>query len=184
MNRAAGIGLLMSVILLGGGCATYRAYPGPKRPRSDVAVLVVPWTHIAVDGESIPKKDVRQIELLPGWHEIEWEFTYPNRYQETRALSFAAEPGQSYRLGQRFFPAPHPGGPIGAIVDLTVDTALAPITLLLAPEDPTEPPDGEYFMWIVHRESQQVMAGLAPDVPLAHAPISYVPLEESADDGP
>lgn len=178
MRNAIGIALLVSVVLAGGGCATYQAYAGKKRPRSEVAIVAVPWTTIVVDGEAVPKQNVSKITLLPGRHVIEWDWVYPNNYPQTNKLSFDAEPGQSYHLGQRFFAAPHPGGPIGAVVDLAVDTAMTPITLLFPPEAPTDPPAGEYYMWIVHREAQRVVAGLAPDVPLAHAPITYVPVHE------
>ena len=91
MRFTAGIAMLL-VIMLAGGCATYRAYPGKKRPKAEVAVLSVPlFTHYVVDGEPAPVQSVSRIELLPGQHDIEWAFTYPNDYREPQLLSFWAE---------------------------------------------------------------------------------------------
>ena len=177
MRYATGIAMLL-VIMLAGGCATYRAYPGKKRPKAEVAVLSVPTlTQYVVDGEPAPAQSVSKIELLPGRHEVEWTFTYPNDYREPQQVSFRAEAGQRYRLGQRFFPAPHPGGPLVAVLELGLNTALIPFKLLLPLEAPTEPPEGEYYRWVVEVPSQRLMAGMAPDVPLGHATITYVPIE-------
>ena len=169
----------MVVLVLLGGCATYRAYPGKKRPRAEVAVLSVPMlTSFTVDEKQVPEQSISRIELLPGRHVIEWDFAYPNRFQASQRLSFAVCAGERYRLGQRFFAAPHPAGPIGALLELGLDTALLPVTLLLPLDAPTEPPEGEYYCWMVQLPSQRLVAGTAPDVPMTHTAITFVPMEE------
>ena len=172
--RIVGLLVLLTIV----GCATYRAYSGKKLARAEIAVLEVPLTRIVVDGTTVPMQNVNKIELLPGFHRIEWDFSYPNRYRERMELSFQAEAGGRYRLGEKFFAAPHPGGPLGAFLEVLGDTALLPISLFVPGEDPTGPPEGDYYLWIVDRESQQVLAGLAPDVPEAHSTITFVPVED------
>ena len=167
--------LVLSAVLLAGGCATYRAYPGPKRPHDEVAVLTVPPTVTSVDGEPMLKDSVGTIELLPGRHAIEWEFIYPNSFRETQRLTFEAKAGERYRLGQRFFPPPHPAGPIGEVFDFVIGTALIPLEIVFPSEPPTEAPDGAYYRWIIHHRSERVIAGLAPDVPQGDCVITFVP---------
>ncbi len=181
MKRTIATALLLTTTLLF-GCAAYQAYPGKARPRADVAVLFVPWTSMTVDGEPIVQKNVNRIELLPGPHVIEWVFVYPNDFKESRRLEFESEAGKRYRLGQRFFAAASFGGPIGEVaelaLDLALDTALVPLKLLLGSETPTAAPEGEYYTWILERQSGALVAGMAPDVPQAHQTITYVPIEE------
>ena len=177
MKRTIMTALLLTTTLLL-GCAVYQAYPGNARPRADVAVLFVPWTSMTVDGEPVMTKNVSRIELLPGSHVIEWVFVYPNDFKENKRLEFAAEAGKRYRLGQRFFAAAGLGGVIGAVADLALDTALVPFKLLLGSEEPAAAPEGEYYTWILERETRYVVAGMAPDVPQVHQTITYVPAEE------
>jgi hypothetical protein len=176
MSRSIGITLLLCGLVAASGCATYRAYPGPRRPRDEIALLTVTTAGLHIDGEPASPKDARWIELLPGLHVIEWTYEYPNGYRKPESLEFEAVTGQRYRLGERFFPEPHPAGPIGAVVDLAVDTALFPVKVLMPPEIPVEPTDGDYYSWVLHAGTGHVVAGLAPDVPLDHAPVTYVPV--------
>ena len=178
MNRMIRMALSVGLVAIVAGCATYQAYPGKRRGREGVAVLSVPGPLLRVDGELVAGADARKVELLPGAHVIEWVFVYPNHYRENKSLEFDAVAGRRYRLGQRFFPEPDPAGPIGAVLNLVTDVALAPFEALAPPESPAYPPAGEYTMWITEHPSQRVVAGLAPDVPRGHEAITYVPIEE------
>ncbi len=169
---------LSLVVHLAVGCGTYQAYPGKKRPREDVARLDVWATGLSIDGQQLDQKDARKIALLPGRHELHWKHEYSNKYLEQKTLSFVAEAGRHYRLGERFFAEPNPAGPLGDVFDLAVDAALTPITMVLPLEPPSGPPPGQYYAWILDIQSQQIVAGLAPDVPMDHAPITYVPLDD------
>ncbi len=165
------------------GCTTYQTYAGPKQPRHKVAMLDVPGPVTEVDGDPVNDRSARRLTLLPGWHEVEWTFDYPNGHRAGQKISFVAQAGNRYRLGQRFFPAPHPGGPVGAIVEIVFDAAFLPIKLLLEEPPADAPPPGDYYCWIVERGTEQVVAGMAPDVPMAHAEITYVPVGEDIDSG-
>ena len=153
----------------------------------------VPWAQPAAGGgcpsdshrhrpagrrEAVTPESAHRIELLPGPHSLEWTYRYPNGYGQEQSLVFKASAGQQYRLGQRFFARPHPGGPVGAIVDLALSVAVSPITVFLPQETPDEPPEGEYYSWVLERATGQTVAGRAPDVPLDHAPVTYVPLDQ------
>ena len=179
MRRSIGFVLLVCGLLSASGCATYRAYPGPRRPSTEIAVLLISVDSLHIDGEPVSPTNVHKVELPPGAHELQWSYRYPNGYVETMGLDFKAAAGQRYRLGQRFFPQPHPDGPIGALVDLAVGTALIPIKVLLPPEPLAGPPDGEYYCWVVVPVTGRVVGGLAPNVPLEHPPMTYVPVEQS-----
>ena len=186
MKRLSALVAVWGLFLAGSGCATWRAYPGPKRPSSEIAVITVSSAQtIVVDDVPVEKSGVSRIELLPGPHEIAWTFVYPNRYEARQALEFHARAAERYRLGQRFFPAPHPGGFLGAVLDAAADAALSPIRIVFPPEPGEAPPDGEYYRWIVHVESGRPEAGLPPDVPHPHAPLTSVPSDdaESTPDG-
>ena len=178
MRSWTGFMLLVCGLLTASGCATYRAYPGPRRPATEIAVVMISVDGLHVDGAPVSPTNVHKLELPPGAHELLWSYRYPNGYVETMELDFEAAAGQRYRHGQRFFPQPHPDGPIGAIVDFAVGAALIPIKLLL-PETPDGPPEGEYYSWVVDQASGHVVGGLAPDVPLEHPPITYVPAHQS-----
>ena len=178
--RTAALMLLLSITLLAAGCATYCAYPGARLPREQIAILSVPPTIVSVDGETLRKDSVGTIELLPGWHSIEWAFTYPNGFRTTQSLSFEAEAGERYRLGERFFPAPNPLGPVGDVLDFALDVAWTPLGFILPSDPPTGAPEGSYYNWITHSPSQTVVAGLAPDVPQGDCVITFVPPD--ADD--
>ncbi len=179
MRSSIGFVLLVCGLPTASGCATYRAYTGPRRPGPEVAVVMISVDGLHIDGEPVTPGNVYKVELLPGAHELQWSYRYPNGYVEAMALGFVAAAGQRYRLGQRFFPQPHPDGPIAAILDLAVETALIPIKVLLPPETPDGPPEGEYYSWVVDPASGRVVGGLAPDVPLEHPPITYVPADQS-----
>ncbi len=177
MKRRINVILLVTAILAGTGCATYQAYPGKKRPRSELALLTLSVEDPVIDGHAIDRKDVYRIELLPGRHVLDWSFTYANGYQEQRSLTFDVEAGHRYRLGQRFFPEPNPAGPLGDVFDLAVEFMLIPIKAAFPQEASSEPPAGEYHVWIIDSRSERIVAGMAPNVPLDHAPVTYVPLE-------
>jgi hypothetical protein len=95
-----------------------------------------------------------------------------------KSLAFEAAAGQRYRLGERFFAEPHPAGPIGAVIDVAVETALTPIKVFVPSEPPVGPPEGEYYNWIIEAKTGYTVAGLPPDVPLNHAPVTYVPASQ------
>jgi hypothetical protein len=56
MRCSIGLTLLMCSLLAAAGCATYRAYPGPQRPRDEIALLTVVATDVHVDGEPVSPK--------------------------------------------------------------------------------------------------------------------------------
>lgn len=182
MQRSRVVILLTLGIWLGllSGCTTWHAYEGPKRPKLELAFLRVPATPDAVDGMVSPHPHVSTVAFLPGWHRVEWTYTYPNGFRAPQALEFEAEAGTWYHLGQRFFPAPNPLGVLGETLDLAVGTALLPVTLLFPPEA-DEAPEGAYYAWITGGEPSQLLAGNAPDMPMAHPPITYVPLDEDLE---
>jgi len=169
--------ILISLLFLQGGCAVYRTYPGEKMPKSEVALLNVPWTSIIIDGSSIPNKYAGNIELLPGSHVIQWDYVHTNDYRELKQLKFAVQANCQYKLRQRFFPEFGLGGAIGLVADLAVDTALLPLKLLIEEKEPTEAPKGEYYMWITELGSQRIVAGMAPSTVQAHQEITYVPID-------
>lgn len=178
MNRLIALNMIIiSILFLQGGCAAYRTYPGEKLPKSEVALLNVPWTNIVVDGSPIPDKFVSNLELLPGSHVIEWEFVHTNDFREQNQLEFVAQANHRYQLGQRFFSANGLDGVVGFVADLALDTALLPLKLLIDEDEPTEPPDGEYYIWIIERGTQRIVAGMAPDIVQAHQEITFVPIE-------
>ena len=177
MRKSIGF-ILMCGLLAVTGCATYRTYPGPRRPSMEIAVLMISVDELQVDGAVTPE-NVHKVELSPGTHEFQWSYRHSNGYVEAVELSFEAVAGRRYRLGQRFFAQPHPDGPIGAVLDFTVETVLGPLKVFLPAETPAGPPDGEYYSWVVDPASGLVVGGLAPDVPLAHAPMTYVPEDPS-----
>ena len=177
MRNCVGIVLMACGVMTASGCATYRAYPGPRRPTAQIAVVMVSVDGLHVDGDETAS-NVNKVELAPGAHELQWSYRYPNGYVEAMVLDFEALAGQRYRLGQRFFAQPHPDGPIGAIVEFTVETALIPIKVFVPREVPEGPPEGEYYSWVVATRSGRVVGGLAPDVPPVHPPITYVPANQ------
>jgi hypothetical protein len=61
-----------------------------------------------------------------------------------------------------------------------VDAALAPITLVAPPPAPNAPPPGAYYAWIRDVRSGDTVAGLPPDLPLAYAPIAFVPVDDTS----
>jgi hypothetical protein len=176
----SGAALALIAVLAGSGCRTHQAYPGPAKPAREIAILHVPdVSKVVLDGEAISLDGADRIAMLPGAHSIEWMYVYPNRFLESRELDFDAEAGRRYRLDQRFFPAPNPGGLVGALFDAALDTLLAPINLLV-PQTPTGPPDGESYVWIGDAKTKMLVAGSPPDAPTAHAPITWVPPDDVA----
>jgi hypothetical protein len=176
-RRFFGLAISLGAVLGESGCSAYQTYAGPKRPDRIVGLLDVPVAVESVDGEAVADPGARRLAVLPGWHEVRWSFVYPNGFTETRELSFVARQGERYRLGQRFFPDPHPAGALGEVFDVTVDTLLLPLRLLFPQAAPEGPSPGEYYCWIVERRTQRVVAGSAPDVPMPHETITYVPVD-------
>ncbi len=161
------------------GCSTYRAYPGPRRAPGEVTRLTVPLSdRLVIDHQFVEQENVNRIEFLPGEHVIEWKYIYPNRHEEMKRLSFTAEPGRRYKLGQQFFPAPLEGGPLEAVLNFALDVTVTPLIWLFPPEAPADPSPGDYFMWIIDQNDDQVLAGMTPDVPPSFSAITYVPIEE------
>lgn len=178
MLRLITLGMILSSLLFfQGGCAVYRAYPGEKLPKTQVALLSVPWTDIVVDGSPIKDKYVSKIELLPGSHIIQWEYVHFNEVRELKQLEFFVEANHSYKLGQRFFPANGLDGVIGLVADLAIDTALAPLKLFIEDNEPTEAPKGEFYIWINELRTNRIVAGIAPDIVQVHQEITYVPID-------
>ncbi len=127
MRSSMGFVLLVCGFLTASGCSTYRSYPGPKRPSTEIAVVMISVDGLHVDGKRVTATNVYKVELSPGAHELLWSYRYPNGYIAAMVLDFEAVAGDRYRLGQRFFPQPHPDGPMGAILDFAVGAALLPI---------------------------------------------------------
>ena len=178
MRRIIALGMILaSSLFFQAGCAAYRTYPGEKLPRSEVAVLNVPWTNIVIDGSPIQEKYVSKIELLPGAHTIQWEYVYLNDVRELKQLEFVVEANHRYQLGQRFFPANGFDGVIGLVADLAVDTALMPLKLFIEENEPMEAPKGEYYNWITEQRTKHIIAGMAPNIVQGHQEITYVPIE-------
>lgn len=181
MNRtifaASTLTLLMPLLLLS-GCATFQAYPGPKRTLEEVGVLSIRQMNtFRIDDQPITRSNVREITLLPGPHTIAWEYTYPNLCREMKQLDFQVERGHRYQLVQRFIPQAQVGHPIEAVFDFTIDAVVAPLIWLFPPESPAEAPEGEYFMWIVDQESRSVLAGVSPDDSTRHAAITDIAMD-------
>ncbi len=173
MRSWIGFVLLVCGLLSASGCATYRAYPGPRRPSTEIAVVMISVDGLHVDGEPVSPTNVHKVELPPGAHELQWSYRYQNGYVETTALGFEAAAGKHYRLGQRFFPQPHPDGPIGTIVDVAVGTALLPIRMIVPPETQEGPPEGEYYSWVVANR-ERARGGGPGTGRAAGAPVDYV----------
>lgn len=160
------------------GCSTYRAYQGPRRPIAETARLTVPTTErLIVDHTLVTKENVGQIEMLPGEHIIEWKFVYPNRYCEMKRLNVTLEAGREYNLGQKFFPAPFEGDPLEAVFSFAIEATVLPLMLLFPPETPNQAPLGDYYMWIVDRETDHIQSGMAPEVAPSLSAITFVPLD-------
>ncbi|MHC5024293.1 MAG: hypothetical protein ACYTGG_10360 [Planctomycetota bacterium] len=145
---------------------------------SEVAVLNVPRSTFSLDGEAIEPRNVHAIAMLPGWHRVEWEYRFPNGFQQMQAVEFRAEAGERYRLGQRFFAEPHPDGALGEIPGFTIAVLTLPIAVFIPADTPAAPPPGEYYYWIVHVESERVVAGWAPEVGSSHQVITHVPVND------
>ena len=142
-----------------------------------MATLAVPASSIlVVDDQVLDGDNISRVELTPGSHVIEWEYIYPNRFAEVKRLKFDAEADHHYLLDQRFFPAPEDQGTLANVFDFAVDASITPLAWLFPPQASPDAPQGEYYMWIVDRRSNNVAAGLPPDVPQEPNAISYVPV--------
>ena len=56
MKRRINVILLITALLAGTGCATYQAYPGKKRPRTELALLTLSVENPVIDGHAIDRK--------------------------------------------------------------------------------------------------------------------------------
>jgi hypothetical protein len=91
--------LLTILILWGCGRSTYRMYPGPRLPKSQVAFLQ--WDSainvISVDGKFIPR--CNRIEMFPGDHNVQVGYSGTGfRSRQDRLINFSVEPGHRYRI--------------------------------------------------------------------------------------
>ena len=81
----AGTGLLCGLLLAAlvvvlSGCAmsptvthAYKLYPGPERPPAEIAIVRMGDAMAArFDGRPVSRADWREVQLLPGPHDIEW----------------------------------------------------------------------------------------------------------------
>lgn len=183
MINATSITIMLCGVACVAACATaptYQTYTGPTRAPDRVATLHVPGPVVAVDGVPVEDPDARSLAVLPGWHELEWVYVYPNGFSERKRISFVAVAPGVYRLAERFAPAPHPAGILGEIVEFALGAAIFPVAVLSEKEEAVAPPEGEYSSWIVDGESQRVVAGVAPHGPAASDAPS---LAVEADDG-
>lgn len=181
--RNCGWALLISILLLP-GCATYRAYNGEQRPRGEVATIDVPLTNrLIVDRRLADATHVSEIEVLPGEHTVEWKYVYPNHYSEMKRITFTAEAGKRYRLGQRFLPAPYDGNALELAFDVAIDTTVMPFMMIFPPEPPKAAPAGKYYMWVTDARTEQVLAGTAPAVSPGANAITHAPASEADGDG-
>ena len=64
-----------------------------------------------------------------------------------------------------------------AVFSFAIEVTVLPLILLFPPEAPNEAPLGDYYMWIVDRETDHILAGMAPDVAPSMSTITYVPLD-------
>ncbi len=90
---------LTILILWGCGRRTYRMYPGPRLPRSQVALLQ--WDSainvILVDGKLVPR--CNKIEMFPGDHNVQVGYSSSGfRSRQDRLIHFTAEGGRVYRI--------------------------------------------------------------------------------------
>lgn len=85
--------------LWGCGGGTYRMYPGPRLPKSQVAFLQ--WGDainvILVDGKLVPR--CNKIEMFPGDHKVQVGYSSSGfRSRQDKVINFTAEAGHRYRI--------------------------------------------------------------------------------------
>jgi hypothetical protein len=89
-------------LLICWGCGTHRAYSGPRRPRSAVAILVPSGgsTYIikALDGQELATL-CEYVAVLPGEHTLTLRLMWRNLFVETADVSFTVVAGQRYYIG-------------------------------------------------------------------------------------
>jgi hypothetical protein len=90
---------LTILILWGCGPGPYRMYPGPRLPKSQVALLQ--WDSainvILVDGKLIPR--CNKIEMFPGDHNVQVGYSGTGfRSRHDRLINFSVEAGHRYRI--------------------------------------------------------------------------------------
>ncbi len=172
-------------LLLGGCTRVWRAYDGPPRPASELAVLRLPPDmvpgSVELDGMAAPFRGVTRIEMEPGHRQVSWRFRHRNRFEQPATLSFDAAPGRQLRLAQSFIRTPGPLGPLGdapiRAVELAVDLATLPLWWLLPPADGPDP--GRFHAWIEDADGTLV-AGEPPDLPAGFVEVRFVDLDADA----
>ena len=85
--------------LWGCGGGTYRMYPGPRLPKSQVAFLQ--WDSainvILVDEKLVPR--CNKIEMFPGDHNVQVGYSDSGfRSRQDKVIKFTAEAGHRYRI--------------------------------------------------------------------------------------
>ena len=90
---------LAILILWGCGSGTYRMYPGPRLPKSQVALLQ--WDSavnvIFIDGKFVPR--CNKIEMFPGDHNVQVGYSSDGlRSRHDRVINFTVEAGHRYRI--------------------------------------------------------------------------------------
>jgi hypothetical protein len=90
---------LTILILWGCGRGTYRMYPGPRLPKSQVAFLR--WDSainvILIDGKLVPR--CNKIEMFPGDHNVQVGYSDAGfRSRQDKVIKFTAEAGHRYRV--------------------------------------------------------------------------------------
>jgi hypothetical protein len=94
--------MIFVVAALAGGCAN-TLYPGPRRPKSEVAVVETDATSIdSLDGQHVGTTET--IEILPGPHsigiallDVQVGYVSSVAYSDPVKVCFEARPGRTYR---------------------------------------------------------------------------------------
>ena len=102
MARIITTQVTLASLLICGGCAPYQAYPGPTRPRDEVAVLVQGITGIvrAVDGRNVEPTFSERVAVLPGQRRLTLRAAWRNSFAESVEVSFVADAGKEYWVSQ------------------------------------------------------------------------------------
>jgi hypothetical protein len=178
LRAALAVAAAAAGLLLTGCTSEWRAYDGPARPASELAVLRLPPDvvrgSVRLNDEPSPVAGVTRIVVEPGPHRIEWAYRHHNRFVAEKNVDFVAEAGEELRLAQTFVRTAGPLGPVGDATMLAVEVALLPISWLLPAG--TEPPSGRYHCWVEGADGA-VIAGDPPDLPAGYVEVMFVEVD-------